>query len=94
MRLRVETQELQDEEKLVLIKFNGKFGHFLFKENVFQESDIPTEDIEDKTKTPAKRLRAVLYRLFEQTGGKKTEFEPFYREKMEKLIDQIKARLD
>lgn len=94
MRLRVETQELQDAEKLALIKTNGKFGHFLFKENDFQQEDIPTEDIEDKSKSPAKRLRAVLFILHIQSGGKKEEFEPFYRERMERLITQIKTRLD
>lgn len=94
MRLRVETQELQDAEKLALIKANGKFGHFLFKENEFQQEDIPTEDIEDKQKTPAKRLRNTLFVLFIQEGGKKSEFEPWYRDRMEKLITQIKTRLD
>lgn len=94
MRLRIETQELPDEQKLELLKCNNKFGHVLFKENSFQQSDIPTEDVEDRTKTPSKRLRAVLYILHAQSGGKKENFENFYREKMEKIIDQIKNRLE
>jgi hypothetical protein len=94
MRLRIETQELKDEEKLALIKCNGKFGNFLFKENQFQQGDIPSEDIEDKNKTPAKRLRNVLFVMHIQQGGKKEEFEPFYRDRMEQLINQIKSRLD
>lgn len=94
MRLRAETQELPDSEKLALIACNGKYGHLLFKENAFQQEDIPIADCEDKAKTPAKRLRNTLFVLFLQEGGNKAEFEPWYRERMERLITQVKARLD
>ena len=54
---------------------------------------VPLEAAEDKTKTPSKRLRATLYVLWQQTG-EQGDFEVFYREKMEKLIDFVKNKLD
>ncbi len=48
-------------------------------------------------KSPSQRLRAVLYRLFEQSDDKErynNEFELFYRAKLERIIDQLKEKLD
>lgn len=47
---------------------------------------------EFETKTPSQRLRGVLYVLWEQTG-KSGDFETFYRQKMEGLINLIKNKL-
>ena len=41
MRIGFTTQELSIEEKNELSKYFQKFGYLLFKENEFQESDIP-----------------------------------------------------
>ena len=59
-------------------------------------------DMEFDTKTPAQRMRAVLYRLWEQTSPKEkneegntqyVEFELFYKRKMNELIKFIKDKL-
>ena len=60
VRLGFVTNELTDEDKLILAKFHQKFGFVLFKSNEFSLSDIPTEDAEDKSKTPSRRLKATL----------------------------------
>lgn len=87
------TQELSASDFAILKENLNNFGFLLFKENQIQDEDIPTEDMEDKEKTPSKRLRACLYVLWEQTG-KKSPFELYYREQVEKVIDHIKNKLD
>lgn len=58
--------------------------------------DGSTEVMEVKAdlgdKTPAQRLRGVLYRLWE-AKPEGMEFEVYYRVKMEKLIDAYKEKL-
>ena len=49
-------------------------------------------DLEDNRKSPSQRLRNVLYILWDQ-GVKDVEFKEFYRNRMERLIEQIKNRL-
>lgn len=93
MRAGFSTQELTDADKLILTKLHGQFGYLLFQPNEFTTQDLPTEQAEDKNKTPSKRLRAVLFVLWQQQG-KAGNFENFYREKMEKLIDFTKSKLD
>lgn len=93
LRLGFLTQELANDEKAYVQQYYQKFGHLLFQPNEFQTSDIPKENIEDKTKTPSKRLRAVIYIYWQQTKSNE-DFEIFYRQKMEKLIDFIKEKLD
>lgn len=93
MRAGFVTNEISDEEKLILTKLHGQFGYLLFQPNQFSVEDLPTEQAEDKNKTPSKRLRASLFVLWQQEG-KKGDFENFYREKMEKLISFIKDKLD
>lgn len=56
--------------------------------------DIDESNKDDKS--PSQRLRAVLYRLFEQSSDREAynnEFELFYRWKMQKIIDSLKDKL-
>jgi len=91
--IRFATQEVMPEEVSELQKLNGAFGWLLFQENSFTDKDLPKEQAEDKNKTPSKRLRSVLY-IFWQQQGSKGDFEVFYRDRMEKLIEMIKGKLD
>ncbi len=93
VRLGILTNELSTEDKMVLAEFYGKFGFVLFKSNEFSTEDIPTEEAEDASKTPSKRLRAVLFVLWKQLG-QKGDFEQYYRTQIEKIIDHLKAKLD
>ena len=73
-----------------------KFGWFAFlPDTKIQEEDIinlpPLPKNPDK-KTPAKRLRAVLYILWKQ-NGEKGDPELFYNSYMEKIINKIKDNL-
>lgn len=87
------TLELNGDDFAKLKEHQNQFGHILFKENEFKVEDLPTEQAEDTSKTPSKRLRATLFVLWKQEG-KKGDFESWYRERMEKVIDMVKAKLD
>ena len=58
-----------------------------------QEIDeIENSNIEVEGKSKSQRLRNVLYRLWEQEETK-VNFNDFYSQRMESLIEQIKDRL-
>ena len=63
-----------------------------FLDSEIADLDSIDVDLEDTTKTPSKRLRSVLYILWDQ-GVKDVEFKEFYKNRMERLIEQIKNRL-
>ena len=90
--LRFNTQELTAEDFGELKRDLNAFGALVFRPNEVKIDDIPTEDVEDKQKTPSKRLRAVLFVLWKQKGS--GDFETFYKEKVEQLIGMIKEKLD
>lgn len=93
LRLSFVTQEMSDEDKLIATKYHQQFGWLAFRPNQFALDELPKEQAEDKQKTPAKRLRAVLFVLYQQQGSQ-GDFEIFYREKMEKIISFVKSKLD
>ncbi|MFP5263721.1 MAG: hypothetical protein ACLGJB_17715 [Blastocatellia bacterium] len=88
------TQELTSEEKLLVGDYHNKFGQLLFRPNQdqFTEEEVPSEDIDFEGKKPSQRLRAVIYRYWESKGSS-GDFEVFYRQEMEKVINLFKERL-
>ena len=93
--LRFSTQEITAEDFAELKRDLNEFGYLLFKANEgIGVDDIPEEDaVEDKDKTPSKRLRASLFVLWKQDVGK-GDFESYYRQCMEKFIEQVKTKLE
>jgi hypothetical protein len=63
-----------------------------FLDSELSDLDAIDVDLEDTTKTPSKRLRSVLFILWDQ-GVKDVGFKEFYKNRMERLIEQIKTRL-
>jgi len=92
-RLSFTTQELEGADFAELKDAQNQYGWLLFSENDVNLKDLPKEDAEDKNKTPSKRLRATLFVLWKQTS-ESGDFDAWYRIKMEKLIDIVKAKLD
>ena len=92
--LRFATQEISSETFAELKNNLNTFGWLLFKENDFTIDDIPEEDADENIKSPSKRLRAVIYVLAQQEKIPKAQFESYYREKMDKLINWVKGKLD
>lgn len=50
-------------------------------------------ELEPEEKSPSKRLKNVLYRLWEQDHQGYEDSELFYRNRMNKIIEQIKSKL-
>ena len=88
------TQELTPEEKLAWSLWYQDFGWLAWRSNEVKIEDIPEGDAEDKDKKPSKRLRNVLYVLAQQEGVPKKKFEAYYREKMDKIIEWVKGKLE
>ena len=84
--------EVPNEYFTELAGHRGLSGWLLFSEQ--QISEAPKEELPDKEKSQAKRIRNALYVLHEQRGGKKEDFENFYYTSTEKIIERIKSSLD
>lgn len=89
------TGEVSDDQVVHLLNMGRRdeLGWLLWSPNKFQQTDLPTEPATDDKKTPAQRLRSVLFVLWKQEGSR-GDFESFYQERMNKLIDMIKGKLD
>jgi len=84
--------EMSPEEMVLLFQYNRTEGFLLFAMNQFQDSDIPKTNAPSNEKSPAKRLRSVLFVNWKEnidTG----DFEVWYKKEMEKIIDHYKSKL-
>jgi len=88
------SQELPQDEKLLVSEYYNQFGLLLFRPNLeqFTEEEVPKEDVDFEGKKPSQRLRAVLYRVWE-SKGKPGDSEVFYRQEMERVIEHYKSKL-
>ena len=97
----IETQEnLTPESLQKLISLENKLGWFTFNIDTIEAVDLtPLIDIKvdkskyDKAKTPSQRLRSVIYLIWDKLGQKE-DFNDYYNEIMEKLINQYKQKLE
>lgn len=95
VRVQFDTQEVSPESTAELFNQKGKLGWFIFHEKPVREIDLgklPDIKTDAGDKTPAQRLRAVIYLLWQQ-GNSQISSEQFYRERMEDIIELIKAKL-
>ena len=60
----------------------------LLKESKYNLDDIPSD------KSPSQRMRNVLFRIWEQQDGGYSDFNLYYLNRMERLIEQLKSKLD
>lgn len=97
LSLTVHTSEMNPEDMAFLFALKGKAGWLLFKPSKIAQEDIATipEEVKEfkSDRTPSQRLRAVIYRVWEQSGSKETFLE-FYFRHLEKIINQYKSQLD
>lgn len=86
------TPELSAEEKVAFIEMQNIPLRAIFYP--LGTKDIPTVKVEKdlEQRTPSQRLRNVMYRCWEKE--KDIEFEEYYRQQMERLIDLYKSKLD
>ena len=100
MRIHVDTQENISPDMLHnLLSMKDKVGYFTFCIDMLDFEDITDLPKIDKTtysesKSPSQRLRAVLFLLHKQKGGKPEDFNEYYDNVMEKLINKYKDMLE
>lgn len=95
IKVTLETQELSGQDMAELFSYRNLLGYVTFTPNLETRIDVPETPVEDNSKSPSQRMRAVLFVMFEQSGKKKFDtFAQFYDVNMERLINQLKDRLD
>lgn len=91
------TQEMHPEETAQLFDFQGLQIWVAFAETALTYDNIDIPDaltMVDETKSPSERLRSVLYVYWKQNEEKlRKSFDVFYRETLDKYIDNIKEKL-
>lgn len=93
LKITLDTQDISKftpEELAELFRLNEKTIWAVFKEQEIKAEDLDIKEIklDGQDKTPSRRLRACLYRLWEQSGSKED-----YPKQMEKFIDAVKMKL-
>jgi|ERR1035437_100891 hypothetical protein len=96
VKLSFESREMSAEETMTLLALEGSEGYLCFSPNE-TEIEIPTGNIEVGSKTAGQRMRAVIFILYKQevANGKYVGlFDNFYNERMEKLIQLLKDKIN
>lgn len=91
--LTMATPELTAEEKAEFMKLQGVNITAIFIPLDEKKVEPYKIDRELENKTPSTRLRGVMWKVWE-LNGMKGDFNEFYRNQMEKLIDAYKEKLN
>ena len=99
LKLTFSTQEPTPEQVLDISRRVQKYGFLAFKEDEFktEEKDLLKglkTEYDDKGKSKSQRLRAVLFRNFQQDNKGYEVFDDYYNHHMEKMIEHFKTKLD
>jgi hypothetical protein len=99
LKLSFETGELSPESMANVHYSLNKVGFLCFSPDPFathelEEIDKLKVEFSDAGKPPSQRLRAVLYKLWEQKPEGYKTFNDFYNSKMEVLIEHFKSKLE
>jgi hypothetical protein len=97
--LNFSTQEPTAEQIQAIGLNSQKYGYLVFSgtkltDEQLNEIDKAKNDLYDSSKTPSKRLRSVLYVWFEKDNKGFKTFEDFYLHQMERVINNVKEKLD
>ncbi len=87
------TPEMSSNEKVALFDLQNVLVELLIYPKDAKDSDVIEVRKEMEGKSPAHRMRACLFILWKQAGEKEA-FEMFYASRMEKLIAQLKVKID
>lgn len=89
----VSTPELTSEQAAAFLALHGANCRMMIQP-LDNEADALIEiKTEKEAKTQAQRIRACIFIQWKQ-GGKKGDFEDFYRKRTEKIIDWLKLQLE
>ena len=97
-KVSIVTQELSPDEAGALFGLNNQYVKFFITTEGITQIDMDNVDKISavggvKKKTKSQQLRAVAYRLWEQTESTQ-EFEVYYNEMMNRIIGWLKEKLN
>jgi len=90
------TQELSPELAGQLFALNGKIAVGYISEKTIDQKEMDQVDKLDPEfsgKSQSQRIRAVLFKLFEQANEGFKDFETYYRAKTELYIEHLKTKI-
>lgn len=97
VKLSLETRELSPTEIMTLMAIEGEEMWMSLATTEQELPEAPEESPELETKTQAQRLRAVLFILYKkatENGSFVGTFDNYYRDRMEKIIESLKAKIE
>lgn len=93
IRIQLDTQEMSAEKMSELFQLKGKLGWAFIKDDYItpEETEIPLTAPKARSgeRTQSQRLRAALFKVWE-TSGIPVDFEIYYQEQMEHIINKVK----
>jgi hypothetical protein len=95
-RLEFDTQELPPEDAAQLLALHQAYCALIVAPSEADLADIDIPDVApnpNARKTQAQRIRGVLFVWWKQLGSS-GDFEDFYRQQTERIIETVKSRLD
>lgn len=93
MRFTVYTPELTDDEFTALRKLQNAVCEMFIKPLDEVPDEVVKIDKDMETKTSSQRMRSVIFLLWRQLG-EPGQFETYYRDKMERILDQLKSKIE
>src|SRR4029077_14850795 len=90
--LGVVTPELSTEEKIALMNLQNILSEIIIMPKDEKDVDLLEVKKEVIHKSPAQRMRSVIFLLWKQTDEKEP-FDIFYLSTMEKIIEWLKGKL-
>jgi len=95
-KITIETQELNDDTALKVIKLKGLVKTLISDTNVTKDIISAVDNmkiVSDSKISLSERMRNVLFRLWESSPEGFEDFNLFYASRMERLINQIKDKI-
>lgn len=96
VKLVLATQEVSPELAGQLFALNGKIAVGYISEKTIDQKEMDQVDKIDPEfsgKSQGQRIRAVLYKLYEQADEGYKDFETYYRAKTELYIEHLKTKI-
>ena len=98
LKIVLKTQEMKGEDVANIFKINGELVKCLLSDaNITKEMITMVDNleiVEKGRKSNSERLRGVLYIMWKQTPDGFDTFTQFYDDRMERIITQLKDRLE
>jgi hypothetical protein len=97
VKINLTTQELSPGKAAELFALRNKLcATYLSEKEAIPQRELDQVDkveVELGGKTPSQRMRNVFWKLWDQDKEGHTEFDGYYKSKMELLIEQLKGRI-